>query len=155
MSTDIFLVESADFSSKIFSVEERNWLVDRITNNIETASSLAKRYNINRNTLNNYVYRRKKGTILQAGVGRPRLFSQESINLLEGYSQENPKPSIDDFKGRIKEIFKEQHHQGVGSRDNHSIEQPKRPRISKRSVGRYANLCDSLKIQYIVKHKEN
>lgn len=146
MSTEIFLVDFADLSCKKLSVQQKNWLVNRINSKAETASSLAKRYKLNINKLHQYVCRSRKGKTFHFRGGRPRVFSEDSIKELAVYANKSPKPSMEDVKARIKEIFFSNHQDEDVSDDLHALNQEKRTGISKRSVNRYATLCYNLKI---------
>lgn len=155
MSTEMFLVDFADFSCKKLSVEQKKWLVDRINSKAEKASSLAKRYKLSINKLHQYVCRSKKGNTLCSRCGRPRVLSQNSINELEAYAKQDPKPSKDDIKARIKELYCNEHLQEGVSDEFYSVHQRKTTHISERSVARYVTLCDNSSIVDLVMEKHN
>jgi hypothetical protein len=149
-------MKAVDLSQVRLSSEQKAWLMRRIESNEESASSLAKRFNLSRRTLNVQVCRHRKGKGLQEMGGRPRIFKKDGLRSLAMFAQEEPHPTFQQFQAHITHVYEEEHRIGEDSDNNQSVgalepEEPNvTPKISQRSLKRYAMMCDNLEIVNLV-----
>lgn len=130
-------VAGFDFRLVKPTLEQKCWMIDSILEHSETAASCAKKYHINRKSLNKLVRRRLQGHPTCLKSGRPRVLDQISIDSIDASIRENSGTTVDLLKGTISEEFKASHSRRHPDRPT-ELENGVAPvKISRRSLKRY------------------
>jgi hypothetical protein len=130
-------VAGFDFRVVKPTLEQKCWMIDSILQHYETAASCAKKYHINRKSLNKLVRRRLQGHPTCLKSGRPRVLDQISIDSIDATIRENSDTTVDLLKGSISEEFKASYTRRYPDKPT-EVENGVAPvKISRRSLKRY------------------
>lgn len=94
-----------DFRQVLPSLEQKKWMVNRISNGLGKASEIAKRYNIKRKHLNVLVKRNRQGIPVHFAAGRPRVLDIESHDTIDENIGNQMCLCIEDLKTQIKSEY--------------------------------------------------
>lgn len=130
-------VAGFDFRLVKPTLEQKCWMIDSIIARKETAATCAKKYYINRKSLNKLVRRRLQGHPTRLKSGRPRVLDEISIDLIDASIRENSDTTVDNLRGSISEEFQASHsrrHPDIPADLENGVPSV---RISRRTLKRY------------------
>ena len=98
---------SDDFSRVALTGEQKMAMVESIRNGGTTAAKLAKKHNLKRYVINNWVRWHKRGKLLQSGAGRPKALDLPADQSVMAFVREEILPSRDELKRKIDDGYRE------------------------------------------------
>lgn len=74
-----FQPDDVDLSCERLSKEEKKWIVLNVVRGVATSTELSRKYNLKADTIRRHVRMYKKGIMVQASYGRPRILDKEAF----------------------------------------------------------------------------
>ena len=131
----------ADLSSNKLTETEKLWLGREVASRRQTPISLAKRFNLKRNTIQWYGRLVKKGKKPRSSSGRPRKIDNIGLENICSFKKDESDEHLNCLKRQIRLEAKETH-----ERSNSAGNQLDYIKISKRTVGRYTKMVDNVQV---------
>jgi hypothetical protein len=97
--------DGIDFRLVAPNLEQKQWMVMRISSGVEKACDIAKRYHFNRKHLNILAKRRRQGKPVHFGSGRPRVLDLVSHRAIESNISDLTCSNVDDLRAQIKSEY--------------------------------------------------
>jgi transposase len=80
LETEALPDQPTDLSGVVFNEKQRAWIIYQILSKQETATTIARKYSLSRNTVKDIVRRYKLGCVVGSGPGKPRAIDNEGIS---------------------------------------------------------------------------
>jgi transposase len=126
-----------DFGLVHPTLEQKLWMIDRVTTGAEKIGKIAKRYNFNAKHLQTLVARKRQGKTINAGSGRPRILDKQSHSAITVAIENSTCSSIDTLKFYIEDEFQATFTRQYPLKAEQLLLEEKEVHISRRSIKRY------------------
>jgi transposase len=126
-----------DFSLVHPSLDQKLWMIDRVTTGAEKVGKIAKRYNFNAKHLQMLVARKRQGKTINARSGRPRVLDEQSHSAITVAIENSTCSSIDTLKFHIKDEFQATFTRQYPLKAELLLQEEREVHISRRSIKRY------------------